>query len=862
MSLDNLRYTIARETATTKLSVLRDNLRLLESTILATQADQAADSDPWARLRIKATALRDLHLAESASLQRVAMDALAFLRVQERYATHRSGKEVHRWHSRLEAEQRLLVQKLEHAVVYADTIEKWLDKDSRPRAKEREPSELLETEDDLPPLPAEPFDPREYLTSLDVSPVLLDGITALAQRATTFGSGQLKSTIHPQKIRSAMLTLSRELRVYSSDVRKQLVEECAKQMVLDELSGAMTQTWRSIDSWQWPTSGVKEILQTHMNGKQRSFLSIDIVLAIFLQVVGDTWSEFYHRQLGALRENEGWCFRAELESAMTAAEEENVRRQLELINMQDPAGQNARGDPLADGIITSRRQSLKANGTRVLGKGAGYEDPEPCYEETDPFGQANDAWTPILDATRPARAYGDIFRLITTDIVLARHVAPDKDLTVLHGDLQDFGKSVPHDVLLAVLQFFGMPPGWIRFFTTYLRIPIVQPDGSVHISTRGTPFGQACSTLLDELLVVVLDIAVASTTGITAHRNHDDFWMWSLVRDDMVKAWQVMQDFTARTGLGWNETKTSCTIVRGRTANVDDDSQGLPDRLLRWGILELQTDGTWKVDAQLVDEQAHAAIVEMGTVRSFLGKIGVVNKYQAYLIRNCGAPTQVNGPEYLEIVRSVLAQFEEHVTGGQDIVEWIQDRFRESFPLKQAADAEEALQVWPLKLGGFGLQSFRPCALAYEELLGFDISGHSPGRQPFSTEFESRARVYEKMEKIWSNPALSDAFEISRRSDTSLGRWVRSKQNLPPLVSFETYSRWWIMHGSGNLAAIQDATSQVTLEPSQVASKASQLYRGALEDKFGSDRGVVTPELIPMYVILDIESRVKQLFAT
>jgi hypothetical protein len=857
--MDNLRYTIARSTASTKLSVLRDNKRLLDETIRSSQAAQDALPDPWARLHVKASTFQDIHLVEAVPLQRVSTDALAFLRVQERYTTHRSVKQLQQWNERLDEAQRLLVQKLEHAVVYADAIEEWLEKDGQQDVKERESTETPRTADDLPPLSAEPFDTRAYLVSLDVPPVLLDGIAALAKRATTFGSGQLKATIHVNKIRSAMITLSREARVYSADVRKQLVEESAKQMVLEELSGAMTQTWRSIATWQWPASGIQEKLQTHMNGKQRSFLSIDIVLAIFLQVVGDTWSEFFHRELGTLRENEGWSFRAELESgSMTAQEEEDVRRQLELINMEDPNGQASRGISFSEGIITSRRQSLKANGSRVLGKGSGY-DTSYDSEADPPSSDSTDAWTPILDATRPAKAYGDIFRLITTDIVLARHVAPEKDLTVLHGDLQDFGRSVPHDVLLAVLVFFGVPPPWIQFFKTYLRIPIIQDDGSIQLSTRGTPFGQACSTLVDELLLVVLDIAMATTAGITAHRNHDDFWMWSLVRDDMIKAWDVMQDFTARTGLGWNTTKTSCTVVRGNATGLANDSQGLPDRLLRWGVLELQSDGTWKVDVQLVNEQADAAIADIqNTAHSFLAKVGVINKYQAYLIRNSGAPTQVNGPEYLGTVRTVLAQFEERVTGGKDIVEWIQNHFVEAFPNK---DTDQALQVWPLKLGGFGLQSFRPCELAYEQQLGI-YSPREGERQPFGSEFEPSVRVYEKMQKIWASPALSDTFETSRPSNSELGRWIRSKQDLPPLVSFETYSRWWIMHGADNLVAIQDATVQVDLEPLQVASKAMQLYGAALEDQFGDGVVVVSSELIPTYVILDIESRVKQLFAS
>ncbi|KAJ9092945.1 hypothetical protein QFC19_008543 [Naganishia cerealis] len=860
MSLDNLRSTIAHGTASSKLAVLHHNKAQLDEALQSLQAAQAV-SDPWARLRSKAEIIKNLQIPQATAAGRAASDTLAFISVQERYTPHRSLKQFDEWNERLNLELECLERRVGYAVVYADMVDEWLRKDSS-SSQDRQPTDFIPSSldaspstqsDTLPPLPVQPFDPRTYLVSQNVPPILLETIGSLAKRATTFGNGQLKATIHPNKIRSAMLTLSRDARSYPADLRKQLVEESSKRMVLEELGGALTQMWTAIGSWQWPAAGIKQVVQTHLNGKERAFLDIDIITAIFLQVVGDTWSEFFANELKVLREHEAWPFKAELQGAMDKEEETDVRRQLELISLVDESGHVPHSRHTETGYLEARRQELKANSGRIIShQGEGYNDTTHSYDphETLPSSEPSNAWSSLLDAISPAKAYSDVFRLITTDIALARLVAPEEEgnLVVLHGDLQDFGKSVSHDVLRAVLEYFGMPPPWVRWFTTFLRVPILQDDGTIHITDRGTPFGQSPSMLADELLLVLLDLAMACTTGITAHRNHDDFWIWNVDTSAVAKAWEQMQDFAAQTGLGWNKSKTSCTIVRCRRPGSSTNSStaergGLPDRLLRIGVLELVESGKWRVDSALVAQQAEAAlaVIQSDEPRSFLGMMGVINKHQAYLLRNCGLPTYVNGPEYLEIVRSIMEQFEGIVAAGRNIGEWAEDQFHYAFPQHAEFQMSEALIVWPLKLGGAGLHSLRNPRSGIRT-------------RPRSRQSRTRAirqRVYPQLDSI------------SRRSDSALGRWIRTKHDLPPLVPYETFAKWCILHGSSNQASTEANSSHVSLTPSHVALKGLQLYGNSLERQFGPlmQGQVVVQELVPNYAIQDIESKVKQLFA-
>ncbi|KAJ9099115.1 hypothetical protein QFC21_003994 [Naganishia friedmannii] len=872
MSLDNLRQTIAHGTAASKLAVLRANKAQLDQAIQSLQTANGI-ADAWTRLQKKADIIKDLQLPHAAAATRAALDALAFIRVQERYTLHRSVKQLKEWNDRLDCELGFLEKRMAHAVVYADMVEEWLDKDGNELhdddADEKKshvsdpPQSSSPSIQSLPPLPSQSLNPHNYLISRNVPSSLLGAINSLAKRANTFGQGQLEATLHPNKIRSAMMTLSRDARSYPPDIRKQLVEESAKKMVLDELAGALTQSWTAIASWHWPTSGVKQVLQTHLNGKERAFLDIDIITAIFLQVVGDTWSEFFAKELKDLRDHEAWPFRAELQAAMSEDAEMDVRRQLELMSSVDEGGQIPRGLQGETGYLEARRLELKLGSGRIIAQqSGGYDGSSDSYDE-DPTSStaSSSAWSSILAAVSPAKAYSDVFRLITTDISLARLIAPANDLTILHGDLQDFGRSVPHDVLLPVLAFFGIPPAWLEWFTTFLRVPIVLPDGSTQVTSRGTPFGLAPSMLANELLLVLLDLSMACTSGITAHRNHDDYWLWNLDKSAVVRTWEVMQDFAAQTGLGWNEAKTSCTIVRGGSAANVTEEQSLPTRPLRIGVLELVETGKWHVVSELVTEQAQAALaaIRSDKPQSFLGTIGIINKHQAYLIRNCGAPTYVNGPVYLETLQSIIEQFEEVVTGGCNIDDWVQDRFTLALPQYKAGQMDEALSVWPLKLGGAGLHSLRILAWAYKQDLDLD----NPQREPFGAEFVPSRTAYEKLQAIWDSPALADSFQISRNSDSGLGRWIRSKHVLPLLAPYNTYAKWCMLHGSANQVSIKASSQHVHLTPEQVAAKGLQLYGNSLDRRFGSGTQgqVVVAELVPNYAIQDIEAKVKQLFA-
>lgn len=867
MSLENLRQTIARGTAASKLTVLRANKAHLDEAIRSFR-DADGIEDRWTRLRSKADIVKSLQLPQATQAISMAVDALAFIRVQERYTPHRSERQLNEWLERLDQELGFLTRRVDHAVVYADMVEEWLDKDGTELPEENarvlDPPYASSHNQSLPSLPSQRFNPHNYLVSQNVPPALLEAMRSLAKRATTFGQGQLKATLHPDKIRSAMMTLSRDARSYSPDIRKQLVEESTKKMVLDELAGTLTQSWTAIASWQWPASGVKQVLQTHLNGKERAFLGIDIITAIFLQVVGDTWSLFLANELQKLRDHESWPFQAELQTAMNIDTEMDVQRQLELMSSVDETGQVPRDLHNETGYLEARRLELKVNSGRIISQqSGGYDGTSQSYDEdpTSSSSGSSSTWSSLLAAMSPAKAYSDVFRLITTDIALARLVAPANDLAVLHGDLQDFGRSVPHDVLLSVLAFFGIPSAWLEWFTNFLRVPIVQSDGTTQVTSRGTPFGLAPSMLANELLLVLLDLSMACTSGITAHRNHDDYWLWSLDKSAVVRAWEVMQDFTAQTGLGWNETKTSCTIVRGKSAADATEERGLPTRPLRIGVLELVQSGQWQVVSELVTEQAQAALAAIRSDKphSFLGTLGIINKHQAYLIRNCGAPTYVNGPEYLETVQSIIEQFEEIITGGRNIGDWAEDQFALSFPQYQAGQMNEALTVWPLKLGGAGLHSLRILALAYEQGLDLD----NPQREPFGNDFVPSRTAYEKLQAVWASPALADSFQISRHSDSGLGRWIRSKQDILPLVPYETYANWCILHGATNQVSIEDSSQHVRLSPDQVNAKGLQLYGNSLETRFGSRTPgqVVVAELVPNYAIQDIEAKVKQLFA-
>ena len=227
--------------------------------------------------------------------------------------------------------------------------------------------------------------------------------------------------------------------------------------------------------------------------------------------------------------------------------------------------------------------------------------------ETGVQEKASAGWSASFDAVRSAAAYNRIFRHITADLdpaSLGQHRGPP-----LLGYAQTLAEVV-----------VDLPPSPFDFEL-------------------------ASSGLVNELLLVLLDVKLASKAGIAMHQYHEDYSLWSLELDRLSLAWSLMQGFAKRTGLGWNAAKSGFTLVRVHDSNAFADL-AFPSTVLKWDVLELQEDGTWRGNEKLIQERADALRQDLANSSnlSFLSVVNLWNKYQAYLAWNIQYPESGDRP--------------------------------------------------------------------------------------------------------------------------------------------------------------------------------------------------------------------------
>lgn len=879
MPLLNLKETISQETTATKLRILRSQSKLLDAMVAQIQnVKQRSAGSPIISIHgrhledllFKAQCLKDVSITHCDDVKQVAKDAIlyaAWLRGTCQSKWPEDLQETEKWSERVDEAIKILRRRTNHAIVFCDLIQEWVE-ESKTRIEAETASDEdrpKDTSKPLPPLPSVTFKVKSYLLEQNISPTLMGELEDIARRTATFEQDLKDQGINAHEVKRAMLTLSHDARTFTPELRRQLADEANKQMVLDELCGCYASAWKSIEAgeWTWTAAGegIRSTKQRHLNGKQRDVLDLNIVQAIFVQLVGQKWTDHFSEQMDVLRRHDTWKVKMELEGVLTTDQVETIKRQLQLIGLvvNEKSGSNPIEQSFTTGLKENRAAEIRQNIGRLLsGQTYDYDgSPEGPNDSYDP-------WSTGLAACKPAKAYADVYRAITTDIEIVQNVAPDREMTVLHGDLQDFGLSVSHEILLEVLEFFGVSATWLQWFETYLTVPIITADGTVETATRGTPFGLSPSLLLDELLLIILDLAMVSRSQIVAHRNHDDFWLWSTNGQEIENAWAVMQNFANLTGLAWNNEKTSCTTVAARspssTASSVPTSYELPQQNLRWGLVELEKTGTWSINEGIVDAQAKAALQDstdgQGTAVALFTIVNVLNKYQSFIVRNCGVPTSITGPAFSDTVNQAIHLFSSKFEGG--MLSWVSKQSNITIGDKGGSAYGHAVFSWPLELGGFGLLFPTISSLALREDLGLD----KPDRKkPFEFIIREFEKEYERYRLVWEGKEATEKFYEHRNQHDRLAGWLNKQESFPKFITKDQYVRYCILEHQTFRQDYSLAVSHVELQPEKIKNLTDRLFGPVLKDYFGQGRDeLVSKEMVPRYTMLELREKSRELF--
>lgn len=384
--------------------------------------------------------------------------------------------------------------------------------------------------------------------------------------------------------------------------------------------------------------------------------------------------------------------------------------------------------------------------------------------------------------------------------------------------------------------------------------------------------------LVDELLLVLLDIALVSNADLSVHRHHDDFWLWSLETDKISSAWSIMQYFANQTGLEFNRDKTGYTLVRGVNSSTATDGS-LPVKSLKWGLLELQADGTWKGSEQLLEDQADAMLRDLKKSKSlsFLSLVNLWNKYQAYLARNIGAPTPCTGIPHAKLYSSIIQQFQSLVLGDSTtITESLHQHFKVRFPQHAKYNLNGALLVWPIDLGGFQLHEHGLHSILY--VRSSDLTNpHTEEPQPpaFERPTEHARLLYGRLKKAWESDWGRKAWKyrkyIHQPGDhPGTTDWIKYARDdgqpedeaAPPMISESSYLRWSALNCNDWQEDYDRVKGMIEIYPSELELQAKRVYSPFLEVEFGRDaERLVTREFIPHHAVVDVVATARKMFS-
>lgn len=126
---------------------------------------------------------------------------------------------------------------------------------------------------------------------------------------------------------------------------------------------------------------------------------------------------------------------------------------------------------------------------------------------------------------------GNLLQMLSLDIK-ARE-AFDGSVHGLRAKFQSFASSLPHETIITVLRYIGVPEQWLGFFQRFLSATLdlsrIAPGTSAHTQTRkcGLPVGHRFETFFGEAILFCLDLAVhhrvpSGQTTPYLLRRHDD----------------------------------------------------------------------------------------------------------------------------------------------------------------------------------------------------------------------------------------------------------------------------------------------------------------------------------------------------
>ncbi|KAF9886338.1 hypothetical protein FE257_011597 [Aspergillus nanangensis] len=639
-----------------------------------------------------------------------------------------------------------------------------------------------------------------------------------------------------------------------------LKEFMRNKAVAQEVTDVLNMRLATLKSWGWPADGVPVEMRRQLNGKNRVFMDEDLLDALMLQYLGLKWSISFREAFTNFLNSRAWS------SLRHNVPSDDKKRRAYCLTKPGPSIFDD------DDSVNLDRFKVYKRDYFMTQLPSSVDDDTPDYDD-----EAS------MSRTHPAKARGkqaidtkhSLLHLLITESIVQTTL--HGQFTVLRSDFKWFGPSMPHETMMIVLEYFGVPQDWLEFFKTFLKCPIkfVQdgPDASVQTRQCGVPMSHTLSTCFGEAVLFCMDYAVNQCTdGANLYRLHDDFWFWGH-EDSCILAWNAMTEFARVMGLEFNEEKTGTVRLKRKTDNEtrgdtytaqpncnspnqesnDLQKNPLPTGEIRWGFLKLDPDqGRFIIDQGQVDDHISELQRQLSACTSVFSWVQAWNSYFGrFFANNFAKPAMCFGRSHIDMAISTLSRIERSlfpdspsgVTGH--LRNMVADRF-------DVQDLPEAFFYFPVELGGLELLNPYVSLLLIRENI--KQSSHGRLQKAFIKDLEDYDAAKERFHKYYgSSQTFMTMEEFTKHAEEYSWNLLNAYRDLtrkPEEVSInqtpalQRYQTLLSVGDSGSCSSISGDWDAMTPYWRWIA----EVYQGEMVKRYGS-LAAVSREFMPLGVI-------------
>ena len=218
---------------------------------------------------------------------------------------------------------------------------------------------------------------------------------------------------------------------------------------------------------------------------------------------------------------------------------------------------------------------------------------------------------------------------------------------------------------------------------------------------RGVPMGHTLSGMLAELLMRLLEQHVQRRVWVRIIRVVDDVCVLTPDPEAAVAAWEAVESFCSACGLEINREKSGVLALGG------DRPDRLPAGRPRWGMLELDELGDWRVHQKVFEAHLEQARARVEAAASVLSKVQVYNANLKYLLNAVVLGGRLGDSHRESAGRAVLRYHHEFFGPGRGIASGLRAEIGRRFQTDLGGDSEivEGWLYWPITAGGLGLRN-------------------------------------------------------------------------------------------------------------------------------------------------------------